>query len=424
MFALSFAGWTKPFFPWTLALVAIFVPQSVYPRSWQLKFLVLATVAGVMSRIYWGTRNGESLPEHSHDLASAVGMLLAVLQFHYFMRRSPLGSRSLIATFSIAWIVAILLFSTREPGYGIWKYSLAYPVTLLAIAMIDHLNARFKKLWTTTILLALSVVAISTGVRNLAASLALVGGIVFLQRRIQRKRQKASRTVPVVVIGGSIAFLAAFSAAQATGVFGASAAEKWKAQGGNIATVLAFDRPETFLALSVISQDPIHGYGLHGSLPLSTYSEALSLRSEADRSLIVQNLTEAVSAHSAIGDFWLRGGPIAAILPAAVLLLAVHALFRGLSSLRLTPLAAYSCVILCWDLLFSPWTYFSNIYWGALCAYILISVLDGPTLSQSGENVDGRGAPSVVSGHGNVSRSGRLEKDASLHYSSKRSSWV
>ena len=376
--------WPIPYVPAAALLWVLMLPMTA-PRLRLRPLLVVSfcLLLTLCSNVVVGTLNGSP----QRDLVKlAVGlciMLLTVLTVTDLLSRSPRAQWGLIiGPLGLSLTLAAALFWEPAPGYDIWKYGLAWPTTLGVVGFGDYFLARGAKRSGVALFLGIAGVLFVTSFRSMGG-IVLAALLVSLSRSssVQAEHQTTSAGAPhsrphrkgIYTLGGLAAAIAIASYGMGNGLFGTVLQAKWQEQGGTPWAALMNGRPELKFSLNVLKTNLVAGYGAGNPLPAAAVENGrlgLSNLSLGDQLNLLERIAFVqVNVHSFLLDMWLQGSVVAVAGPLCAVVIAIAVFLGGRA--RPTPLVAFSSLIILWDFLFSPMTFFSPVLWGIVLAVLV-----------------------------------------------------
>lgn len=353
------------------------------------EWIIPAAIVGVLGYCLSAFLNGVTIAQTS------VYSFAAVAVFVYIGRRL-LRDYASTAVFLAALAAGTTLFfvvlGTPDTRLGVdylWKYGIAFPVTVIALWA-----ASMRRTRTSVAVLVISAgVSLFANFRSEALICVAVAILVLVRGRDSRMTVGRLLLAIIAIVGGAVVLISAISA----GLFGATVQAKTLSQADEGPGIL-MGRTEPPLSVTAVLQRPLLGWGNADAIPWSTISEAgdlansLGMRPDVYVPLWVRD-DGTVSLHSILLGSWAEAGVLGALLPVVLLVVFIRALWRRGAAGSL-PLVAFVAVHGVWDILFSPWSY----YRGALLAVSVLLVLWSARSTTGGE--DGAALPAgTVGGH-------------------------
>lgn len=369
-----------PFLPvvtlfWVLLLpVTCRALLTVRPARWLVLALTVALAASL------ATDRARNIPfmMSARTVAQLLGFSVFFIAYLWIFRTMN-RQLTVIAILAVGcgWLVGVSLFFEPAQGYGIFKYGYAAPVGLVVVGIASHNWIRDRRKTAYAVLIGGTLVMGLADFRSYA--FILFASAVLARRRTRREDALPAHSVVryawTVVIGGVA--LTSFAAAASMGVLGTAVAEKWHAQGSNnIEMAIANGRPESSVSIALLPEHLIHGVGSQGRVDatdLAAAGVALARFDEGVRMAILNRVFGGgLSIHSVIAQYWIQAGVLAATPFIFLCLWGVWILARRTFDSRLGPLVPFAGGALIWDLLFSPWSYFTGPIWGLYAAILVV----------------------------------------------------
>ena len=260
-----------------------------------------------------------------------------------------------------------------------WKFGLNGPVAIGLLAVTDLAWRRGRRVPSVLALMAIGLIGVVTDHRHLAA-VAVLTAIVLLFRRTHRH----PRTI--TVLAGLLLLLAmlsgAFIQASESGLLGERSGGQIQQFGGSPQSILVNVRPEPFQEFYLFAVQPVLGWGSQPELDSRAYEGSKDflrdlgvVRPDLDSIWLALDVP-GVSAHSQAMDSWARAGLLAVPFWLVLFGLALAAGTRAIR-FRSSPLMVLWTILIMWDAVFSPLTWFSHIELGAYLAFALTSLGHG-----------------------------------------------
>ncbi len=239
-----------------------------------------------------------------------------------------------------------------------WKFGLGAPLTLLLVVGAQHLLARTGRLAMPVLLGSAAAIHLALGFRSLAGICFITAVYLFFQWRRTPPRIEVSpgrlAILVAIVIAASVAFVEAYGYAARTGMLGADAQRKYEVQAASQYGLILGGRPEILVAIQAIMDSPVIG---HGSWAKGADYAALLFEFKGYGPWVMKASRgkRLIPSHSHLFGAWVEAGIVGAVFWLAVLWLTI----RVMAHLHqmpgaLTPLIAFICFVLLWDVLFSP----------------------------------------------------------------------
>lgn len=299
-----------------------------------------------------------------HQVPASLSVLPGLVALTFFLAAFSIAVRSeesalsgLIAT-SAALCLATIFFGhplVRSGPEALWKYGLATPFTLLALAIS-------AKRWSHTAPLVLAVIGVGSiafGSRSHGAICLIAVAVLLVRRVFPVSRTFTMLMVPLLLLGAYVGLNAAIE----EGVFGSGIQEKAVWQDAQGDSALLVGRAEAILSLTVIINHPLGGIGSARSIPSDVLQEALRnasawagiSESAAMHAWFPRVGEETANLHSIILAAWVEGGVVATLPFAGIL--AVFWTAATVSTSRFSIIYIFMFIFSTWHLFFSPWSY-------------------------------------------------------------------
>lgn len=342
--------------------------------GWALGLLLADVAAGTGPRI-------------SQHLAAAVGILAVTAALIRLSQGDPVRLRLFIAALAVGVAVAGLTVGQAGPTSAayptgppptptiLWKYTLAEPLSIAALALCDIRWRAGSRLPAFLTLPVLAILDILCDLRSLAVATlcALVLAGIAATRRIRL------RPVTIVALGGipCLLLVAGFFTAAKAGWLGERSQQQFRGDSGDVRTIMANGRPEGMQALFLISEKPF-GWGSQPDIDSVTFARSLTFVQE-QRVTVDVNLPKdwlaktqpGLAAHSTALDTAVQAG--LAALPFWVFLLVVG-VRRAMAAIgsRAGPLVAFWTVAVVWNTLFEPFVWPGHLLLAGYLALLLL----------------------------------------------------
>lgn len=344
-----------------LAIPLLFVrPLLGWPRC--TKFILWATVAGAAMLAVSALVQQQVISALVlHYVSFAIFTIAAVKLTCDLSAASQLLAFGSLA--SGLFYIVIGTDITSDTFEHLWKYGIAVPTAFLA----TWLAVKWSNgpLVPVLVLLTIAIVSIFLGFRSHGLVCAVSAIIIMAKGRTRRG------PVPKVIFASIALYLLGIALPNAinTGLFGEDVQRRTIEQTSSDASFLLAGRVEPPLSFAAISQKPLIGWGNADALDGETLGEGLSIANDLGVSKskampIWVGQDGHISLHSLLFEGWAEGGIVAAIMPAAILVLFVIGIIKTTDKY-----SAYVVLIAvqgCWDVLFSPWGH-NRAFMLALC---------------------------------------------------------
>ncbi len=279
------------------------------------------------------------------SLAGGIGVLL--------WSRLQIGVVATAVSFGAGGLANVVL--TGGNSANLWKYSLAVPVIIIALA----LAATRRRSLEIVAVAALAAVCLVSDSRSMTSFL-LLAGVVVLWQMFLRPDIRRPRPLQTLVLLAALG-LATFSLLQALileGALGDAAQQRTQAQIDTSGSLIAGGRPELGAATALVAERP-QGFG-SGVLPVShdvwvAKTGMSELNYDPDNGYVEGYMFGGqFEVHSVVGDLWIRFGPFGALFALLLVGCAVYATARAVSVRAASALAVWLTLLGAWDTFFSP----------------------------------------------------------------------
>jgi len=282
------------------------------------------------------------------------------------------GVRATALILGLGWTAASLLYLSNAEAGNIWKYALAWPVSVLALGIVS----KYRMAASIVVAVGLAGYGILHESRNAAGAALAAALLGALLNWRQTRHPVARRMLPVALGAAAATCLVLFGLVHAVtaGVFGQVLQQRQVEQD---TVYLLGSRVEPFAVLGYASRAPLGiGPGVSPSAEdRAAGVEALGAAGVPMTAYVDDRLLgERVDPHSVLGSFWLNGGVLGALAGIYLLVLLIS---RTLSARRDVLMLAFIGVQATWDMLFS--SLIENGRWVAFGLALLIVATDGET---------------------------------------------
>lgn len=275
-----------------------------------------------------------------------------------------------VVLYSISIITSYLtqpqIFEDANP----WKFGFGYPITAMFFAGLTYKN-QVKPPTILTLSLLLATVDFLFGARNLALVTVLAGLMSYISRRDQlkfscqdrseifemkfqsRTTRSALRIFFMTAIVGSLVFFA-YKSAVTNGLLGSDAEIKFNQQSSTNTNLLFTSRSEVFSQYIAIRNSPLVGHGSYA--PLTEEIRQMLLpwlienRLQTNLIQLESGIRYVIPVHSGIFGLWVWFG----ILAVPFFIYTLKLAFAVVRTKRSPPIVIYLAILICWDILFSP----------------------------------------------------------------------
>lgn len=331
----------------------------IWPMGWRDKTLrplwLLAglwTVAQVVSN--W-INGGDQTAAVAYTGLLAMTAVTALAWLNVFGGASPARA---VRSFALGWVLLAVMLGAPLDAQG-WKYELAVPVAILALAILAQ--SRTPRAPVVVLMTLSALLGVAVEARSLVA---FAAGTVFVML-LRRRPRRLKRMVVIGLLGAVVAYLTYPVAASAGWIGGRAQAQQisYNATGSNF---VVENRAETFQAIYIVSQKPLLGVGAKQPLPPTLEFQALGWLdgigvaiTPAREAYLTGELGEkrGYEPHSAVFDAVIQGGVLVLPFWLAGLVLIGVGLARYRGSAAGLALLAFSGLAAAWNALFSPLTF-------------------------------------------------------------------
>jgi hypothetical protein len=380
--SLLFVVNPSPFVPLATSVWFVLLPLTLTTAVTFRKARILIVASGVTFLL-------AAYTDHQHHVADqlrviGIAQLVGFLVFFvsYLWMTVVLSARELVGaliSFASAWFISVILFFPLPTGYSIWKYGLAAPVGLLAVLVGTAFWQRGRPRAGLLIIAICGALMSLTNFRSYSFILFLTALLTFsLNRRDPSKLARRRSRIHIASI--LLLALLLFSLAAGHGILGAQVERRWVAQGGNPLSVVSSGRPDLLFSTAIVMRHIITGVGTRGQLPpeeIAVGAAAIeSLDPPQKATLLARLVGNGLNVHSVIFQYWMQYGMTAAvpfILCASWAMWTIISMASRVAS-ELGPLIPFAAAGLIWDLLFSPWTYFTGPVWAIYVALTVFAI--------------------------------------------------
>ncbi len=343
---------------------------SVNTRRFRLSLPLI--LAAALQVAMWYSNHSRGIP-----LVTPVSLVGVFYGLNYLaVRATTRGNTERVVTLisglaggTIIWYLSVGTVQSRLNGAALWKYGLAVPVTIIVVVLASRSSRR-----SVPVIALLCVSALSLGLDYRSHSGICVAAALLTLRRndlgVERSSGQVFRTVILVATAVPL-MLFVVNELAANNLIGGQAAEKFEEQKDVNSNFLLAGRTELPMSVSAIRASPLVGWGSIPSVPYDVTASAFQTASSLgykDPAALVRywflrdagSATGSVNSHSIFFGSWVQAGILGIALPGYILYIAVRSLARGSVGRKsaLSPaLLAYMSLQVCWDLVFSPFTY-------------------------------------------------------------------
>jgi hypothetical protein len=373
---LGVAASPIPYLPLSVFGWLAILPVVLFPalRSITARLVVALLAAAGVFQLIVDLTLAVPLEDLAKGAARYGGLLLPLLGCLWAIERRLLDRHEVAFLHGLGWLVGVVVFfDPASPDYGLWKFGLLSPVSLMVVALISRMWTRTRRLSWLLALVPVAALALLTGTRSTAIQVGLAALLSIVVLRTSSPRSML-RTATAIT-----AFVLMFSAAANAGLLGETVREKWQEQGGTPISTLIVGRPESSFSVGALVEEGFVPHGSESPATARAYTAGaagVTALAEPEKNAMLDRITSrGLDLHSVVATAAWQGGIVCGL---AFALICVMVLCRiiGLRRWQVTalgPLYVYSGLVILWDFLFSPWTYFTGTAWGVLLAVVFAS---------------------------------------------------
>jgi len=358
-----------------------------------VKRLILSAGLGLLGFVF------SSLTWHVSIPPSNVGQYLSFGLFLVAFTRTVKDTTTaaqLLAWFSIGQVLYFLIArpdNTVDSFENLWKYGIAYPVATIAV-YVCVTSARLRPL-LLPILSAIGVASIFLDYRSMGLVCLLTVVICYVQGQSKRVGKASGRPLRLIVGGIVVVALAELlPRAMEQGFFGESIQRRLLRQTADNTPAILGGRTESPLSIAAIISRPWIGWGDAQTIDQDTVTlgvriaDSLGLSNPSFFLPIWIRAEGRISLHSIFFTAWVEGGVLSAILPGALIIVFVVAIFRARG--KLMPIVVFAAAHGIWDLLFSPWAGNASIAIAGYTILALWAIAESSAARLASNDVDSR----------------------------------
>jgi hypothetical protein len=259
--------------------------------------------------------------------------------------------------FSIGGVLAASISPSPEAFDEPWKFGFAVPATLAVIIIATLLSSGRKRSIVLFALVAMSALNLYMNFRSLGLICLATGIYSYFQMHLGGRRRLGR--LQMVVAGAAVllsiwAFQQMYLYGLEQGWLGQEAQAKYEIQQQGSGGLVLGGRSEILASAQAIIDSPFIG---HGSWARDPKYAALMRERKAELGYKKgwDDQDDLIPTHSHILGAWVEAGVVGAIFWFWLLKLAVSTLLRATGAEPLLPVFAFMAVLLCWDIIFSPY---------------------------------------------------------------------
>lgn len=363
-----------------LDIATILLTIVVFGYAWKhpdLKRFLTLIILWLVAILLSDQTNNVQLTTTTSSMVLPVLLGLSTVMLAWLARGSLSRLRAVVIGAAASHIIYVVVYGTTYFAVNPWKYGLALPATVLALALVVG-NTKLRIRLAVAVLAASGVYSFVNDFRSMSG-LALAAIIIafFLRRppKVERKFPMAKLFVGLLIIG--YATYGAYALAASEGLLPAEAAAKYQSQvRGNL---LIAARPEVVGSFYAIKSSPLIGVGTGGALDGESRSEALITLYKAgatiDREQQVRLFENGINSHSLLFSGWVSAGILGALPWVFVIYLAMRAIVRRRPGGGFAPLVIFWALVTAWDVLFSPYQPHLHVM---LAAFLVLAAWKDP----------------------------------------------
>ena len=263
-----------------------------------------------------------------------------------------------VAVFSIA---KTLLFPTEAVADELWKFGYGWGVTIVVILLcstniVQNIAGRYCSL------IPIAFTAFFSLIQNYRSFFAItllsaIAAAIGIYNSTSTRGMAPTRIAAILVLFSVSALGTAqiYEISASSGLLGIEAQDKFYLQSENDLGLLLSGRTEILISTRAVLDSPILGHGSWAKDP--KYGTILQSRLEKNGIAISfdSDSSDLIPTHSHILGSWVEAGIAGAVFWAYILTITVRGIsltFVGTS--RMVPFYTFSLILLCWDILFSP----------------------------------------------------------------------
>ncbi len=352
-------------------LIAVLVLPLRRTAGWPpwVKALAFSAAAGTVTFVLSAAVNGTGVAVGSTGQFAMCVLFLVALRVTLTSVGRAAQYLSWLSLSMIGYYLIVRPENTRAGIAELWKYGIAYPVTVVALYVLVARGASRRLAGACLVILG-------------SAGLALdfrSYGLVCMGAAVATWAVGRGGRVPRRVIGialGAVVLSFALPSAISAGWFGDEVRARTIAQGQFNGPMLLAGRTEPPLSIAAISSRPVLGWGNAQTLDADTVSAGVRLAQafgmgSSERYVPLWVRSEGrISLHSILFGSWVEGGVVAVIFPVLLIVLFGVGLVRARG--RFAILVALTSLQGIWDVLFSPWGGNKSV---VLSAYAMLAAL-------------------------------------------------
>lgn len=273
--------------------------------------------------------------------------------------REHLSDRSIGVAVGLGFLLTNILNGTASHSVNPWKFGLAIPVSIIALALVSD-SRRWQPTFAALTLLALANVVLDS---RAAFAICALAALLFMAQRHWSVRTGASIRARAVSL-----LLAALAAAAAlyqvashllmAGYLGEEAQQRSIMQEELSGSMIVGGRPEMAATWALMQHRPA-GFG-SGAIPstedvMVAKSGMWGINYQPDNGYVENYMFGGgFELHSVIGNMWVYFGVVGLLLSLFMAGLLIHALFIRLATGTASGLVIFLTALSLWNILFGP----------------------------------------------------------------------
>ncbi|AMM21992.1 hypothetical protein AX769_19880 [Frondihabitans sp. PAMC 28766] len=281
------------------------------------------------------------------NLITSIGVVL--------WARTVLDTRTVALVFGVGLVLGIVPLDSQF-SENPWKFSFAFPVAVVALALAQRFRSWWVELLVLLVLLAYSA---THDFRSMFGQMLLAAAILAAQVPLKRFGRKGSAAR--IIVGLGVLAILVYNAGQALildGALGAATQARSIAQIDTSGSLIVGGRPELAATLALMRQDPA-GFGLGVNLTpdqLLTAKSGMASIGYAPNNGYVENFMFGghIELHSVVGDLWAHFGVVGFAYALLLAVVMVWFLAKNIAERHATGLMLFAVAQSLWFLPFGP----------------------------------------------------------------------
>lgn len=338
-----------------------------------INLLILALLGQIISDVYRNSENQYFIKGSLLIFFTIVNLIVIAKIVDKKLNRYLV----VVVLYSISsmtsYVIQPQIFEDASP----WKFGFGYPITAIFFAALTY-KRQLKPQTILALSLLLAVVDFIFGARNLALVTIFTGVKSFISRKGQleylskggsenfdkkvqsKTRQSTLGLFVLVVIVGSLVFFG-YKSAVTNGLLGSEAELKFNQQTSTNTNLLFTSRSEVFSQFIAIRSSPLVGHGSYAPLTAEIREKLLPWlienRLQTNLIQLESGTRYVIPVHSGIFGFWVWFG----ILSVPFFIYTFKLAFAVVRTKRSSPIIYYFAILICWDILFSPFGMYARM---------------------------------------------------------------